>query len=125
MSSGDRVREMQKAEALRCVTYGIMEDGDEFALLDQVADESSLSIAEETHKERIAELTHQALEVCTAKQQAIIIRYFGLDGEPPENDREIAARRGTSRNAVWISKQAGLRRIKNFMIENAIDLETM
>lgn len=59
------------------------------------------------------------------RQKFVITRVFGLDGQPPQYQKEIAAKLGVARQSVSASKIAGLKRLRRYCDQNGITPETV
>ena len=74
-------------------------DGAPLALMDMVAEDCDL--LEQICSREMAQQLHRALDGCLTEQekQVIVLRY-GLDGQPPKRQREVAQITGISRSYV-------------------------
>ena len=74
-------------------------DGAPLALMDVVAEDCDL--LEQICSREMAQQLHRALDGCLTEQekQVIVLRY-GLDGQPPKRQREVAQITGISRSYV-------------------------
>ena len=74
-------------------------DGAPLALMDMVAEDCDL--LEQICSREMAQQLHRALDGCLTEQekQVIVLRY-GLDGQPPKRQREVAHITGISRSYV-------------------------
>ena len=74
-------------------------DGAALSLMDVVSDDTDL-LEQVCTRENVAAL-RRAVEVCLTDQerQVICLRY-GLDGQPPQRQRQVAERTGISRSYV-------------------------
>ena len=74
-------------------------DGAPLALMDMVAEDCDL--LEQICSREMAQQLHRALDGCLTEQekQVVVLRY-GLDGQPPKRQREVAQITGISRSYV-------------------------
>ena len=74
-------------------------DGAPLALMDMVAEDCDL--LDQICSREMAQQLHRALDSCLTEQekQVVVLRY-GLDGQPPKRQREVAQITGISRSYV-------------------------
>ena len=74
-------------------------DGAPLALMDMVAEDCDL--LEQICSREMAQQLHRAMDSCLTEQekQVVVLRY-GLDGQPPKRQREVAQITGISRSYV-------------------------
>ena len=89
-------------------------DGDGPSILDTIADDSDL-LEEITRQESIHRV-RGAIDAALTDREAEIIRLrFGLNGEPPQPQREVAKRLGISRSYVSRIEKKALEKLKLYM----------
>ena len=86
-------------------------DGAPLALMDMVAEDGDL--LEQICSREMAQQLHRALDGCLTEQekQVIILRY-GLDGQPPKRQREVAQITGISRSYVSRIEKKSLEKLR-------------
>ena len=89
-------------------------DGDGPSILDTIADDTDL-LEEITRQESIHRV-RGAIDAALTDREAEIIRLrFGLNGEPPQPQREVAKRLGISRSYVSRIEKKALEKLKLYM----------
>ena len=86
-------------------------DGAPLALMDMVAEDCDL--LEQICSREMAQQLHRALDGCLTEQekQVIVLRY-GLDGQPPKRQREVAQITGISRSYVSRIEKKALEKLR-------------
>ena len=86
-------------------------DGAPLALMDVVAEDCDL--LEQICSREMAQQLHRALDGCLTEQekQVIVLRY-GLDGQPPNRQREVAQITGISRSYVSRIEKRALEKLR-------------
>ena len=82
------------------------------ALMDMVAEDCDL--LEQICSREMAQQLHRALDGCLTEQekQVIVLRY-GLDGQPPKRQREVAQITGISRSYVSRIEKKALGKLRS------------
>lgn len=86
-------------------------DGAPLALMDMVAEDCDL--LEQICSREMAQQLHRALDSCLTEQekQVVVLRY-GLDGQPPKRQREVAQITGISRSYVSRIEKKALEKLR-------------
>ena len=86
-------------------------DGAPLALMDMVAEDCDL--LEQICSREMAQQLHRALDSCLTEQekQVVVLRY-GLSGEPPKRQREVAQITGISRSYVSRIEKKALEKLR-------------
>ena len=86
-------------------------DGAPLALMDMVAEDCDL--LDQFCSREMAQQLHRALDGCLTEQekQVIVLRY-GLDGQPPKRQREVAQITGISRSYVSRIEKKALEKLR-------------
>ena len=86
-------------------------DGAPLALMDVVAEDCDL--LEQICSREMAQQLHRALDGCLTEQekQVVVLRY-GLSGEPPKRQREVAQITGISRSYVSRIEKRALEKLR-------------
>ena len=86
-------------------------DGAPLALMDMVAEDCDL--LDQICSREMAQQLHRALDSCLTEQekQVIVLRY-GLDGQPPKRQREVAQITGISRSYVSRIEKKALEKLR-------------
>ena len=86
-------------------------DGAPLALMDMVAEDGDL--LEQICSREMAQQLHRALDSCLTEQekQVVVLRY-GLDGQPPKRQREVAQITGISRSYVSRIEKKALEKLR-------------
>ena len=89
-------------------------DGAALSLMDVVAEDCDL--LEQLANQELAEQLSRAVETCLTRQerQVIILRY-GLSGQPPQRQREVAETTGISRSYVSRIEKKALQKLRQFL----------
>ena len=87
-------------------------DGAPLALMDMVAEDCDL--LDQICSREMAQQLHRALDGCLTEQekQVIVLRY-GLDGQPPKRQREVAQITGISRSYVSRIEKKALGKLRS------------
>lgn len=94
-------------------------DGAPLALMDVIAEDGDL--LEQVAGREAAHQLRQSIQLCLSDQerQVILLRY-GLNGQPPKRQREVAALTGISRSYVSRIEKRALEKLRDWL-ENRID----
>ena len=86
-------------------------DGAPLALMDMVAEDCDL--LDQICSREMAQQLHRALDSCLTEQekQVVVLRY-GLSGEPPKRQREVAQITGISRSYVSRIEKKALEKLR-------------
>ena len=86
-------------------------DGAPLALMDMVAEDCDL--LEQICSREMAQQLHRAMDSCLTEQekQVVVLRY-GLDGQPPKRQREVAQITGISRSYVSRIEKKALEKLR-------------
>ena len=86
-------------------------DGAPLALMDMVAEDCDL--LDQICSREMAQQLHRALDGCLTEQekQVVVLRY-GLDGQPPKRQREVAQITGISRSYVSRIEKKALEKLR-------------
>ena len=86
-------------------------DGAPLALMDVVAEDCDL--LEQICSREMAQQLHRAMDSCLTEQekQVVVLRY-GLDGQPPKRQREVAQITGISRSYVSRIEKKALEKLR-------------
>ena len=86
-------------------------DGAPLALMDMVAEDCDL--LDQICSREMAQQLHRALDSCLTEQekQVVVLRY-GLDGQPPKRQREVAQITGISRSYVSRIEKKALEKLR-------------
>ena len=86
-------------------------DGAPMALMDVVAEDCDL--LEQICSREMAQQLHRAMDSCLTEQekQVVVLRY-GLDGQPPKRQREVAQITGISRSYVSRIEKKALEKLR-------------
>ena len=86
-------------------------DGAPLALMDMVAEDGDL--LEQICSREMAQQLHRAMDSCLTEQekQVVVLRY-GLDGQPPKRQREVAQITGISRSYVSRIEKKALEKLR-------------
>lgn len=86
-------------------------DGSPLALMDVLSEDSDL-MEQVSTRESIAQLQDAMARVLTDQERQILRLRYGLGGEAPLRQREVAARTGISRSYVSRIEKRGLQKLK-------------
>ena len=86
-------------------------DGAPLALMDMVAEDCDL--LDQICSREMAQQLHRALDSCLTEQekQVVVLRY-GIDGQPPKRQREVAQITGISRSYVSRIEKKALEKLR-------------
>ena len=86
-------------------------DGAPLALMDMVAEDCDL--LDQICSREMAQQLHRTLDSCLTEQekQVVVLRY-GLDGQPPKRQREVAQITGISRSYVSRIEKKALEKLR-------------
>ena len=86
-------------------------DGAPLELMDVVGEDTDL-FEQVTARESVREL-RRAVETCLSDQEQLVIRLrYGLGGDPPQKQREVANRTGISRSYVSRIEKRALQKLR-------------
>ena len=86
-------------------------DGAPLALMDMVAEDCDL--LEQICSREMAQQLHRALDGClTAQEKQVVVLRYGLDGQPPKRQREVAQITGISRSYVSRIEKKALEKLR-------------
>lgn len=86
-------------------------DGAPLALMDVVSEDGDL-LEQIANRETVGQL-YRAVESCLTDQEKLVIRLrYGLNGEPPCRQREVAQRTGISRSYVSRIEKRALEKLR-------------
>lgn len=89
-------------------------DGAPLALMDVVAEDCDL-LEQVSTREQTA-LLHRAMDSCLSPQERQVIRMrYGLDGQPPKRQREVADATGISRSYVSRIEKRALEKLREVL----------
>lgn len=87
-------------------------DGAPLALMDMVAEDCDL--LEQICSREMAQQLHRALDSClTAQEKQVVVLRYGLDGQPPKRQREVAHITGISRSYVSRIEKKALGKLRS------------
>jgi len=89
-------------------------DDDGLSILDTIADETDLAEDME-RKESIVQVRNAAENCLFGREREVIRLRYGLSGEPPMAQREVAQRLGISRSYVSRIEKKALERLRNVL----------
>ena len=89
-------------------------DGAPLELMDVVSEEGDL-LEQITHREDVQRLRRAVAECLTEQERQVIVRRYGLDGKPPQRQREVAAASGISRSYVSRIEKRALEKLKKVL----------
>lgn len=111
----DTVEKMLKLnERVTSVDVPIKKDSDK-TLIDSVADEDNLSLADALQNERIARRLSGWLDQLTDKQREVIARRYGLRGYEASTLEEVSNEMGVTRERVRQIQMEGIRRLREIL----------
>lgn len=91
-------------------------DGTSLSLMDVVSDQEDLT--DSIYRKESAKQIRNAVEQCLTDQEKLVICLrYGLDGEPPQRQREVALRTGISRSYVSRIEKKALEKLRKAMEE--------
>ena len=86
-------------------------DGAPLELMDVVSEEGDI-LEQITYREDVQRLRRAVLGCLTEQERQVIVRRYGLDGRPPQRQREVAAGCGISRSYVSRIEKRALEKLK-------------
>ena len=89
-------------------------DDDGLSILDTIADDTDLAEDME-RKESIVQVRAAAENSLSGREREVIRLRYGLNGEPPLAQREVAKRLGISRSYVSRIEKKALERLRNVL----------
>jgi len=91
-------------------------DGAPLALMDVVSEDSDL--LEQVSAKEMAVLLRRAMDSClTAQERQVILLRYGLDGRPPQRQREVAEELGISRSYISRIEKKALGKLRKALEE--------
>ena len=91
-------------------------DGAPLALMDVVSEDSDL--LEQVSAKEMAVLLRWAMDSClTAQERQVILLRYGLDGRPPQRQREVAEELGISRSYISRIEKKALGKLRKALEE--------
>ena len=92
---------------------GIDADGDDdgLSILDTIADESDL-LEDLTRRESALAVRRAVEQLTDGREKEVICLRYGLSGEPPQPQREVAQRLGISRSYVSRIEKKALEKLR-------------
>ena len=91
-------------------------DGAALSLMDVVAEDCDL--LEEISNKELAGQLKTAVDTCLTEQERSVIRLrYGLDGQPPRRQREVAQITGISRSYVSRIEKRALQKLRSILEE--------
>ena len=92
-----------------CIETG--NDGAALSLMDVVCDDADI-LEQVSTRESVREL-RRAMDTCLTDQERLVVRLrYGLDGEAPQRQREVAAVTGISRSYVSRIEKKALEKLR-------------
>ena len=95
------------------------------ALLDILADDNESSPEDELQDSNIKQNIVSWLQELNAKQREVLARRFGLMGYEPSTLEDVGAEIGLTRERVRQIQVEGLRRLKDMLSSQGLDLESV
>lgn len=89
-------------------------DGAPLALMDVVAEDCDL-LEQICSREMAAQLRCAIEECLTSQEKQVIVLRYGLDGQPPKRQREVAQMTGISRSYVSRIEKKALGKLRKAM----------
>ena len=94
------------------------DEGNALSLMDVIRVEDTM--LEDLDTRDACQKVRGAVERClTEREQLVVLRRYGLDGQPPQTQREVAAQCGISRSYVSRIEKKALEKLKVEFEENA------
>ena len=95
-----------------CIDTG--SDGSALSLMEVISDDRDL-LEQVSTREQIRRL-HQVMGEClTEQEREVVIARYGLNGKPPQRQREVAQSTGISRSYVSRIEKRALEKLRNAM----------
>jgi RNA polymerase sporulation-specific sigma factor len=112
-----RAKRKTKGEVSMFEPIGTDKEGNQIQLFD-ILETSDADVAEELEKQaQIAKLAKYRKQILTERENIIITKRFGLDGEEERTQREIAQEIGISRSYVSRIEKRALEKMKRFLLK--------
>ena len=94
------------------------DEGNALSLMDVIRVEDTM--LEDLDTRDACQKVRGAVERClTEREQLVVLRRYGLDGQPPQTQREVAAKCGISRSYISRIEKKALEKLKVEFEENA------
>ena len=107
-----------KQEVSLSLPIGTDKDGNEISFNDILGTDTDEIIDSINLKIQVGKLHHAINTVLTDREKKVVISRYGLDGNEPVPQREIAAQLGISRSYVSRSEKRALEKLKDYLGEN-------
>jgi RNA polymerase sporulation-specific sigma factor len=112
-----RGKKKTKGEVSMFEPIGTDKEGNQIHLFD-ILESADADVAEEMEKrEQIVKLAKYRKQILTERENRIIIKRFGLDGEEEKTQREIAQELGISRSYVSRIEKRAMEKMKKFLLK--------
>jgi RNA polymerase sporulation-specific sigma factor len=112
-----RGKKKTKGEVSMFEPIGTDKEGNQIHLFD-ILESTDADVAEEMEKrEQIVKLAKYRKQILTERENRIIIKRFGLDGEEEKTQREIAQELGISRSYVSRIEKRAMEKMKKFLLK--------
>jgi RNA polymerase sporulation-specific sigma factor len=112
-----RGKKKTKGEVSMFEPIGTDKEGNQIHLFD-ILETTDADVAEEMEKrEQIVKLAKYRKQILTERENRIIIKRFGLDGEEEKTQREIAQELGISRSYVSRIEKRAMEKMKKFLLK--------
>jgi RNA polymerase sporulation-specific sigma factor len=112
-----RGKKKTKGEVSMFEPIGTDKEGNQIHLFD-ILETTDADVAEEMEKkEQIVKLAKYRKQILTERENCIIIKRFGLDGEEEKTQREIAQELGISRSYVSRIEKRAMEKMKKFLLK--------
>ena len=107
-----------KQEVSLSLPIGTDKDGNEISFNDILGTDTDEIIDSINLKIQVGKLHHAINTVLTDREKKVVISRYGLDGNEPVPQREIAAQLGISRSYVSRIEKRALEKLKEYLGEN-------
>ena len=107
-----------KHEVSLSLPIGTDKDGNEISFNDILGTDTDEIIDSINLKIQVGKLHHAINTVLTDREKKVVISRYGLDGNEPVPQREIAAQLGISRSYVSRIEKRALEKLKDYLGEN-------
>ena len=107
-----------KQEVSLSLPIGTDKDGNEISFNDILGTDTDEIIDSINLKIQVGKLHHAMNTVLTDREKKVVISRYGLDGNEPVPQREIAAQLGISRSYVSRIEKRALEKLKDYLGEN-------
>jgi RNA polymerase sporulation-specific sigma factor len=112
-----RGKKKTKGEVSMFEPIGTDKEGNQIHLFD-ILESTDADVAEEMEKrEQIVKLAKYRKQILTERENRIIIKRFGLDGEEEKTQREIAQELGISRSYVSRIEKRAMEKMKKVLLK--------